>query len=332
MTATATASDTALGFALACPRCRTSLDISDDSAACPACCAAYRRAGGVWLLLAEDRAPRFAQFIAEYETVREAEGRGGSGRDYYRALPYQDATGRFAADWRIRAASFDALLRHVVIPLERQTVAGRFPALGSRPPVPGSRFSVLRLLDMGAGCGWLAYRLAQRGHAAAAVDLLVNEADGLGAHVHYDAPILPIQAEFERLPLADAQLDLLVVNAALHYATDYAATLREALRVLRPGGALAVVDTPVYHDPSSGRQMVRERGDAFERRFGFRGESLPAENFLSYARLHELAGELGIRWRIFRPSHGIGWALRPLRARLRGRREPAGFPLLVATR
>lgn len=312
MMVTSTVADNALGFALACPRCRVQLDISDGATACAECGAAYRRERGVWLLLAEDRAPRFAQFIAEYETVRRAEGRGGSGQAYYRALPYRDTTGRFAADWRIRAASFDALLRHVVKPMESR---GR-----------------LRALDMGAGCGWLAYRLALRGHAAAAADLLVNEADGLGAHVHYDAPILPIQAEFERLPLADAQLDLLVVNAALHYATDYAVTLREALRVLRPGGALAVVDSPVYRDPSSGRQMVRERGDAFEQRYGFRGESLPSENYLSYARLDELAAELGVRWRIFRPNHGIGWALRPLRARLRGRREPAGFPLLVAAR
>ncbi|HWQ13627.1 MAG TPA: class I SAM-dependent methyltransferase [Roseiflexaceae bacterium] len=301
-----------LGFALACPACRAALEVEGDAAMCAGCGAAYRRTGGIWRLLLPERAAYFARFVAEYEAVRRAEGRGAEGPDYYRALPFADLSGRFREDWRIRARSFEALLRYVVAPLER-----------------GGR---LRVLDLGAGCGWLAYRLAQRGHAAAAADLLTGERDGLGAFVHYDAPFLPVQAEFERLPLASGQLGLVVVNAALHYATDYAVVLREALRLLRPGGVLAVMDTPVYHDASSGAQMVRERGDAFERRYGFRGEALPCENYLSYRRLEELAAELGVRWRIFRPRHGLRWALRPLRARLRGRREPASFPLLVAYR
>jgi SAM-dependent methyltransferase len=313
MTTTSAANTAAtLGFALACPACRGGLAVDEDTAACAGCGAAYRRTSGIWQLLAAERAAYFARFVAEYEAVRQAEGRGGEGPTYYRALPFADLSGRFREDWRIRARSFEALLRHVIVPLER-----------------GGR---LRVLDLGAGCGWLAYRLAQRGHAAAAVDLLTGERDGLGAHVHYDAAFLPLQAEFECLPLAGGQLDLLVVNAALHYATDYAAALREALRLLRPGGVLAVMDTPVYHDASSGTRMVRERGDAFEQRYGFRGEALPCESYLSYGRLEALGAELGVRWRIFRPRHGLGWALRPLRARLRGRREPAGFPLIVAYR
>jgi SAM-dependent methyltransferase len=306
----AVASD-ALTIALACPACRVALAVEGDAASCAGCGGRYRREGGIWRLLRPERAAYFAPFVREYEAVRQAEQRGG-GREYYRALPFRDLSGRYAADWRIRARSFEALLRHVVQPLER-----------------GGR---LRVLDLGAGCGWLAYRLALRGHAAAAADLLTGDRDGLGAHVYYDAPILALQAEFERLPLAAGQLDLLVVNAALHYATDYAATLREGLRVLRPGGALAVVDTPVYHDGSSGAQMMRERGDAFARSYGFRGEALPYEGYLTYARLGSLAAELGIRWRLYRPRHGLRWALRALRARVRGRREPAAFPLIVAYR
>ena len=60
----------------------------------------------------------------------------------------------------------------------------------------------LRLLDLGAGNGWLSYHLARRGHEAAAVDLTVNDFDGLGAHVHFDAPFTPVQAEFDHLPFA----------------------------------------------------------------------------------------------------------------------------------
>jgi SAM-dependent methyltransferase len=302
-----------LGFRLACPACRAELRQVGGSALCPGCGAEYQREGNVWRTLAPGRAAALARFVAEYEAVRRAEGRGSDDPAYYRALPFADLTGRFAEDWRIRARSFEALLRHAVAPLERRW--------------PGR----LRVLDLGAGCCWLAARLAQRGHAAAA-DIQTDERDGLGAHRHYGAPLLALQAEFERLPLADAQFDLVVVNAALHYATDYAAALREALRVLRPGGALAIVDTPVYRDPSSGAQMLRERAEEFQRRYGFRGEALPCEGFLTNVRLGELGRELGLRWQIERPRHGLRWALRPLRARLRGRREPASFPLIVAER
>jgi SAM-dependent methyltransferase/uncharacterized protein YbaR (Trm112 family) len=300
-----------LGFQLVCPACRADLELDADQARCGACAATYACDGGIWRLLARERVGYFAQFIAEYEVVREAEGRGSDSPDYYRALPFADLSGRFAEDWRIRARSFEALLQHVVVPLERR----------GRP---------LRVLDVGAGCGWLAARMTERGHVAAASDLLTNDRDGLGAHIHFDQRFLPIQAEFERLPLADGQLDLLVVNAALHYATDYRAVLSGALRLLRAGGVLAIVDTPVYHDSESGAQMMRERGEYFAQRYGFRGDSLPCEGYLSYARLDQLAGQLRIRWRMHRPNHGWRWALRPLRARLRGRREPAAFPLIVA--
>ena len=45
-----------------------------------------------------------------------------------------------------------------------------------------------------AGSGWLAYRLALRGHSVIAVDLLDDALDGLGAKKHYGsrfAAILP---------------------------------------------------------------------------------------------------------------------------------------------
>jgi ArsR family transcriptional regulator len=45
-----------------------------------------------------------------------------------------------------------------------------------------------------------------------------------------------------RLPLADAFFDAVALQMVLHYAEDPAAALAEAVRVLRPGGTLLVVD------------------------------------------------------------------------------------------
>lgn len=301
-------------FAFACPACGALLEApAPDERRCPADDALYHRQDGIWRFLTPERAAVYRQFVREYETVRRTEGRGSNDPAYYRALPFEDCSGRFQADWQIRARSFETLVERVVIPLEAER---------DRP---------LRVLDLGAGNGWLSYRLARRGHHVAAVDLLVDALDGLGAHVHYDAPLIPLQAEFDRLPLAGRQADLAIYNASFHYTTDYVITLGEALRILRDGGRLVVMDSPVYHDGTSGQQMVQEREAQFEQTYGFPSNSLPSEHYLTYRRLNRLAGELGLVWQLITPFYGWRWVLRPWKARLLGRREPARFLLIVGT-
>lgn len=248
--------------------------------------------------------------MQEYEQVRQAEGWGTPDPAYYRALPFQDTSGRYPDIWHIRTRSYHALQRHLLPP-------------GTRPQ---------HILDLGAGNGWLAYRLAQAGHQVAAVDLMINNVDGLGTHPYYDTTYLPLQAEFVRLPLAEAQADIAIFNGAFHYATSYEQTLQEVLRVLRPRGHIVIMDSPLYRDARSGQQMVQEREAAFEDRHGFRGNALPNENYLTEARLQQLAAALSLRWRIIKPFYGWRWAMRPWLARLRGRREPASFYLIIGTR
>ncbi len=302
-------------FQWACPVCHTPLGELDAARlCCPTDDLIYECRDGIWRFLTPDRAAHYAQFLREYQRVREAEGRGSSEAAYYRALPFADLSGCFTADWQIRARSYRSFAASVLQPREREL---------NRP---------LRILDLGAGNGWLSYRLAQRCHSVAAIDLLVNPQDGLGACVHYDAAFTPVQAEFDRLPFDNAQFDLAVFNASLHYAVNYETTLREVLRVLQPGGQIVVLDSPVYRSNSSGAQMVREREAAFTRAYGFPSNALPSENYLTYRRLHELAEVLQLRWTFIQPFYGWRWQLRPLIARLRGRREPARFAVVVGQR
>ena len=167
-----------------------------------------------------------------------------------------------------------------------------------------------------------------------ALDLSADEADGLGAHRWYGAEpgFTPLQAELDRLPLAGGQMDLVIFNASLHYVIDYTATLREAQRVLQPDGEIVIMDSPLYRDPASGLAMVAERAEQFERRYGFRSDSIASEGFLTCRRLEMLGADLGLRWQMFQPVRGPGPELRRWRARLRGRREPARLPVIVARR
>ncbi|MEX1184832.1 MAG: class I SAM-dependent methyltransferase [Gemmatimonadota bacterium] len=308
-------------FQLVCPECRAPLRRDQpDVRVCPSHNASYTRAAGIWRLLPASRAAQLEAFIREYETVRQAEGRGSDDAEFYLRLPFADTTGRFADDWRIRALSYRSLLRHVIRPLSER--------------------GALRVLDVGAGNGWLAYRLAEMGHHTAAVDLLVNELDGLGSHVRHrgatglqsGGSVLPVQADFDRLPFAGGDADIVIFNGSLHYSTSYDATLTEALRVLRPGGRIVVMDSPIYRDGASGEQMVREREAAYVRRYGFASNALPSEQFLTRQRLATLAHRLRLQWRTIEPFYGWRWAVRPYVARILARREPARFAVLVGSR
>lgn len=301
----------------ACPACGAAL--ARDGAAqliCPEEGTTYNRVDGVWRLLPAGRADHFARFVEEYDVVRGAEAWGSDRAAYYRALPYRDLSGRHPRVWRVRATSYRALLKEVV----------RLRAQEQGRP--------LRIVDAGAGNCWMAYRLAQEGHDVLATDLRTDRADGLGAHTWYgeDGAFTPAQAAFDAVPLGDGAADLVIFAGSFHYATDYAATLAEAERLLRPGGAVVIMESPVFRRASSGEQMVRELHGRLREEHGIGADALEHENYLTEERLAALGRQLGLRWRRITPSYGWRWSLEPWLARLRGRREPARFYLHVGAR
>ena len=318
-----------LEFNFACPVCRGNVErIGAKAVHCPVDGLTFACEAGIWRFLPPERAAALAQFRQEYETVRRSEGRGSDDSAFYRALPFvgernqqisqmedkksdKSAQSLIKSGWVERARSFGVLVEAVVQPLEIKL---------KRP---------LRILDLGAGNGWLSNRLAARGHSLAAVDLGVNDWDGLGAHRHYETSFSCLQAEFDQLPLADGQADLVIFNASFHYSVQFEVTLREALRVLRPEGQAVVMDTAVYQHQSSGQQMVAEREAAFLRQYGFASTALPSENFLTPVRLHQLSEALALRWqKIDTVAMWRKW-VRRAKVALRGQREPAQFPLII---
>jgi SAM-dependent methyltransferase len=166
-----------------------------------------------------------------------------------------------------------------------------------------------------------------------AVDILVNETDGLGAARHYFhrvPPFLRFKAEMDHLPFMPAQFDVVIFNASLHYSVDYRRTLQEALRCMRKGGHLIVADSPFYFRQESGQRMLQEKRAFFNREFGFSSDSIQSREFLTTDTLNDLATHLALKWSIYKPWYGLSWALRPMKAHLLRRREPSKFYLLHA--
>lgn len=307
------AETTDTAWILACPRCRETFDEADLTsgvARCRSCQLEFAREAGVWRFLPPDRAEFYEPFLRDYTMIRHQEGRGSTEPEFFRALPECDPAHPVAWQWQFHQRTLAALHGEVVPP--------RGPSLS--------------ILDLGAGLGWLSHRLAEHGHRVAAVDITVDDQDGLGAIRHYDAGWPALQAEFDALPLADGQADLVIYNASLHYSTDYATTLREGLRVLRDSGRLVIVESPVYRLAKSGEQMVAERHASFEKRYGTRSDTIASREFLTWQQIDELCQELGLRSTVKSVWYGWRMAWRPWKARLRKRREPASFPMVIMAR
>lgn len=259
------------------------------------------------------------QFADAYAAHRQAEGRGYAG-DALLALPYV-RTGPLARQWAVRARSFETFVARLVRPMA---------AASSRP---------LKMLDLGAGNGWLSYRIALEGHYATALDIRGDDVDGLGASRPFlqraNGRMRIAVAGFEDIPAPDASFDIAVFNASLHYATDLAAVLAEAARVLRPGGRLAILDSPFYRRDADGLAMVAEKAAKAPQLFGLRAGTLmalPFIEFLTPQRLAAASAAIGVAWRRQRVRYPLWYELRPLAARLRGARAPSRFDLWIGSR
>ena len=293
-----------------CPCCRT--DISGLE--CASCGFRMQTSHGIVHALPPERAAHYARFIKDYERIRAAEGRGSESEDFYLGLPYKDTSGRNSNQWSIRARSYDYLTEHV---LKRDLREG------------GER-----ILDVGAGNGWMSFRLALAGYRPFAVDLLGNDHDGLGAAAHYQKylpePFPCFQAEATHLPFQNEQFGAVIFNASFHYFEDYAATLREAFRCVRSDGMVIISDTPWYSRDESGQQMVSERNATFFQRYGTASDSIRSLEYLTDERLRLLEEQLSVQWTVHSPRYGFKWAMRPFISKLRRKREPARFRIYVA--
>ncbi|WP_417788247.1 malonyl-ACP O-methyltransferase BioC [Stutzerimonas xanthomarina] len=131
-----------------------------------------------------------------------------------------------AASFSRAASSYDAVA-------ELQRAVGN--GLIERLPVG---LMSARWLDLGCGTGYFSRVLANRFPAAEGVALdiaegMLRHARPLGGASRF------IAGDAECLPLCDASVDLIFSSLALQWCEDFPSVLREAKRVLRPGGVFA---------------------------------------------------------------------------------------------
>jgi ubiquinone/menaquinone biosynthesis C-methylase UbiE len=154
----------------------------------------------------------------------------------FRNLRLQDWKPAIARHWTRDSDGYNRWVLHC---LRSQTYRRPFEAIFSR--VFGDE--PLKLLDVGAGPGVLAFLLTGLGHRVTGIDL----SPGMLKQAHQNAALLGLNVEFqpgdaEQLPFPDESFDGLASRLVLWNLPNPERALAEWARVLRPGGKLVIID------------------------------------------------------------------------------------------
>ena len=239
---------------------------------CSGCFFSIPRKRGIWIALPPERREHFARFLDNRGfALDEKEPDPEAAR--YLALPFKGLTGRDQRQWTILSETFRCIDRKIL---------------------PG---------------------LALRGHFPVAIDLLVDTVEGLGAASHYlhELPSLfpRFQADFDRLPFTDHQFDGAIFGASFRFSEDQSSTLGEAIRCIRPGGTVIVVDAPFGDFRRESDQSLPSSPNSREQKQTGRSEASPGANQLAPDSMAKLEAQFNFSWQRHRPQYGLLSALHP---------------------
>jgi ubiquinone/menaquinone biosynthesis C-methylase UbiE len=162
--------------------------------------------------------------------------------------------GQVAAHWDRRAAHFDEDFGHSIATAAERAAWNRILDLVVPPG------SALDALDVGCGTGFLSLELAARGHRVTGVDL----APAMLAAARSKAAAQGLAARFEEadaeaLPVAAESFDLVISRHVLWTLPHPEAAIADWIRVLRPGGRLAIIDGARYDEAAAPPQRENAR-------------------------------------------------------------------------
>lgn len=156
--------------------------------------------------------------------------------------------------------SSESRLDHGAV-VERQFGGQAAAYLSSRVHAQGEEFAALRervskldsprVLDLGCGAGHVSFQVAELAAEVVAYDLsprMLAVVEKAAGERGFDN-VRTVQGVVESLPFADDSFDLVASRFSAHHWRDLGLALREARRVLKPGGLAVFIDVVAAENP-----------------------------------------------------------------------------------
>jgi len=161
---------------------------------------------------------------------------------------------------RVRKENFDD---HGAAGEHRQVVPGRSWAAWAR--ALGHLLPELEIADLGCGEGYLTIEASRFAKRVIAIDRseAVLEKARQTAKRRRVTNVEWTRGEIENLPLDDESVDVALLSQALHHATDPNVALAQAVRILRPGGRVLLLELR-RHDEAWVRERLGDRWLGFD--------------------------------------------------------------------
>lgn len=218
---------------------------------------------------------RISTQLSQLKTARLVDDQRSGKHNIYRvtADTHLMEVTRMAADELPEIETDRAALKHLLhkrhdrVRAYFDELAGRF----GKDYVPGRSWkalaeALLKILnykvvaDLGAGEGTLSQLLAQRAEKVIAVDSSPKMVE-FGAELAKRNGLQNLEyrmGEIEAAPIEDGTVDLAIFSQALHHADSPFVAVCEAMRILRPGGQLVVLDL-LQHNFEEARELYADR-------------------------------------------------------------------------
>ena len=162
------------------------------------------------------------QFEEQYISLRKKEGRLYSDEEV-RLLPSVPKKHPLASEWKIRTRS-----------------AGRLAAY------LGEKSTALRILEVGCGNGWLSHRLSLlKGSSVTGLDINTTELEQ--AKRVFSRENLDFVYGDIRRGILKERFDVVVFAASIQYFSSVREIIYAALKQLKPGGEVHIMDTYFYN-------------------------------------------------------------------------------------
>ena len=172
-----------------------------------------------------------------------------------------------AQHWDRRAAHFDEDFGHSIGSPAERAAWDRILDL----VIPSGR--PIDALDAGCGTGFLSLEMAARGHRVSGIDfapamLAAAQRKAVAQHLSVRFE----EGDAEQLPFPPGSFDLVISRHVLWTLPHPEAAVDEWIRVLRPGGRLAIVDGSQYNEATAPPQRENARTSA---EYAAIGDQLP---------------------------------------------------------